>query len=101
MVVYTPRLCNDVAFLPPREDRANSISCQEIMTPGQMTIYYAKKAKEEEDKAMKVLKKPQELDAGDGAKKSEIRTLGGVVLRGADDPFTDDDIEIIIHHEMI
>jgi len=72
------------------------------MTPGQMELYYANKATEEEGKAMKVFKKPQELDAGvDEAKKSEIRTLGGVVLRAADDPLTDDDIEIIIHHEMI
>ncbi|RPB02322.1 hypothetical protein L873DRAFT_1673877 [Choiromyces venosus 120613-1] len=99
MVVYTPRLCNDVAFLPPREDRANNISCREIMTPGQMEKYYAGKAKEEEAKAMKVLKKPEELDAGE-AKKPEIRTLGGVVLRATDDPLTDEDIEIIIRQEL-
>ncbi|CUS08623.1 unnamed protein product [Tuber aestivum] len=97
MVVYTPRLCNDVAFLPPREDRANSISCREIMTPGRMEKYYTNKAKEEDGKAMKVLRKPQELGAGEEADKPEVKTLGGVVLRGADDPFTDDDVEIIIH----
>ncbi|KAI5457440.1 glucosidase II beta subunit-like protein-domain-containing protein [Mariannaea sp. PMI_226] len=28
MVVNTPRLCNDVAFLPPEETRANPITCQ-------------------------------------------------------------------------
>ncbi len=31
MVVYTPRLCNDVAFLPPQQNRANKISCREIV----------------------------------------------------------------------
>ena len=31
MVIYTPRLCNDVAFLPPRENKAHSISCQEVL----------------------------------------------------------------------
>jgi hypothetical protein len=31
MVIYTPRLCNDVAFLPPREDNANPIICQEVV----------------------------------------------------------------------
>jgi protein OS-9 len=30
MVVNTPRLCDDVAFLPPKETRANPISCQLI-----------------------------------------------------------------------
>ncbi|KAL8731129.1 MAG: hypothetical protein Q9181_004412, partial [Wetmoreana brouardii] len=31
MVIYTPRLCNDVAFLPPRENKAAPITCQEIL----------------------------------------------------------------------
>lgn len=30
MVVQTPRLCADVAFLPPREGRAHPITCQPI-----------------------------------------------------------------------
>ncbi|GKU03943.1 hypothetical protein FLAG1_05843 [Fusarium langsethiae] len=31
MVVNTPRLCNDVAFLPPEETRANPIRCKLIL----------------------------------------------------------------------
>jgi protein OS-9 len=31
MVVYTQRLCNDVAFLPPRETKANAITCRQIV----------------------------------------------------------------------
>ena len=31
MVVNTPKLCNDVAFLPPKETTANPISCQLIV----------------------------------------------------------------------
>ncbi|KAL1636107.1 Protein OS-9 [Diplodia intermedia] len=34
MVIYTPRLCNDVAFLPPQENRAHAISCAPIVSPG-------------------------------------------------------------------
>ncbi|OTA08272.1 hypothetical protein A9Z42_0092280 [Trichoderma parareesei] len=30
MVVNTPRLCNDVAFLPPEESKADAITCQLI-----------------------------------------------------------------------
>ena len=37
MVIYTPRLCNDVAFLPPREDRPNTISCREVLTPDEIS----------------------------------------------------------------
>ncbi|KAL2148908.1 hypothetical protein VTH82DRAFT_1594 [Thermothelomyces myriococcoides] len=31
MVVYTPRLCSDVAFLPPKESRAHPIRCRPIV----------------------------------------------------------------------
>ena len=33
MVIYTPRLCNDIAFLPPRESKSHPIICEEILTP--------------------------------------------------------------------
>jgi hypothetical protein len=36
MVVYTPRLCSDVAFLPPKESKAHAIVCQEILTESQI-----------------------------------------------------------------
>ena len=35
MVVYTPRLCSDVAFLPPKESKAHAIVCREILTESQ------------------------------------------------------------------
>lgn len=35
MVIYTPRLCNDVAFQPPRDSQAHTITCQEILTISQ------------------------------------------------------------------
>lgn len=31
MLVHTPRLCEDIAFLPPKETRAHPISCQLIV----------------------------------------------------------------------
>ncbi|KAE8148690.1 glucosidase II beta subunit-like protein-domain-containing protein [Aspergillus avenaceus] len=33
MVIYTPRLCNDVAFLPPQEEEVHSIECRQVLTP--------------------------------------------------------------------
>lgn len=32
MVIYTPRLCNDVAFLPPQQDQVHPIECREIIS---------------------------------------------------------------------
>ncbi|KAK3059181.1 Protein OS-9 [Extremus antarcticus] len=39
MVVQTPRLCNDVAFLPPQKDSPNSISCTPILDETQVDDY--------------------------------------------------------------
>jgi protein OS-9 len=39
MVIQTPRLCNDVAFLPPQKDRPNAINCSPILTEDQVEDY--------------------------------------------------------------
>lgn len=57
MVVYTPRLCDDVAFLPPREDRANGVQCRQIMDPEAMAEFYTLKAKAEQADALEMLRK--------------------------------------------
>lgn len=44
MIIYTPRLCNDVAFLPPREDKANLITCKEIISEDQISEWEARKS---------------------------------------------------------
>lgn len=36
MVVDTPRLCNDVAFLPPQKNAANPITCQPVITESEV-----------------------------------------------------------------
>ncbi|KAF2225401.1 hypothetical protein BDZ85DRAFT_212671 [Elsinoe ampelina] len=42
MVINTPRLCNDVAFLPPSRDHAHPISCSPILKPEEVPAYKAK-----------------------------------------------------------
>lgn len=44
MVVHTPRLCNDVAFLPPQIDRPQPITCQEIVSEDGVEEWKAWKA---------------------------------------------------------
>ncbi|KAG8530875.1 uncharacterized protein KY384_004232 [Bacidia gigantensis] len=50
MVVYTPRLCNDVAFLPEREERAEQVVCSEVVREGEEVEWKRKKSREAERK---------------------------------------------------
>ncbi|KAI4213013.1 MAG: hypothetical protein LQ351_004357 [Letrouitia transgressa] len=50
MVIYTPRLCNDVAFLPPRENKANPITCREIVSESEIPEWRRRKSREAERK---------------------------------------------------
>ncbi|OCL08039.1 hypothetical protein AOQ84DRAFT_222281 [Glonium stellatum] len=45
MVIYTARLCNDVAFLPPQENKPHSISCQPVLADADIDIWKAAKSK--------------------------------------------------------
>jgi protein OS-9 len=42
MVVYTSRLCDDVAFLPPRENKAHAIACREVLKPDEIDDWKAR-----------------------------------------------------------
>lgn len=44
MVIYTPRLCNDVAFLPARQNKAHTIACREILKPDQVNDWERRKS---------------------------------------------------------
>jgi protein OS-9 len=48
MIIYTPRLCNDVAFLPPRQNKAHMIACREILTPDEVAGWVKRKSIEVE-----------------------------------------------------
>lgn len=53
MVIYTPRLCNDIAFLPPRSNKGHPITCQEILHADQVEAWKARKAAEAERQLFK------------------------------------------------
>ena len=50
MVVYTPRLCNDVAFLPPREEKTEGIVCREVVKEDDVPEWEQRKRREAERK---------------------------------------------------
>ncbi|KAI1453148.1 glucosidase II beta subunit-like protein-domain-containing protein [Annulohypoxylon moriforme] len=72
MVVNTPRLCADVAFQPPKEERANIISCRAIVSEAERADWHAQKTLEAQaamiDQMRENLKAPI--------------TIGGVVVGG-------------------
>ncbi|OCT49445.1 Protein OS-9 like protein [Cladophialophora carrionii] len=66
MIIYTPRLCNDVAFQPPKESRAHSITCREIVPENEIGDWQARRDAE------KVIQ--QRIDQG----QSQQIVLGGI-----------------------
>ncbi|KZL65643.1 glucosidase ii beta subunit-like protein [Colletotrichum incanum] len=105
MVVNTPRLCDDVAFLPPRATSANPISCQLILPsddPGAQAEWHRRKTLDAEEamvdkkldastkEQQELLKKnQQDPNARDKAKGVNV---GGVIV-GARNVLADADEE--------
>jgi protein OS-9 len=68
MVVYTPRLCNDVAFMPQKETKANSIVCRAVVPEDE--IQYRSELK------------TLEAELASNAKEAKPTIVGGLVLGG-------------------
>ena len=50
MIIYTPRLCSDMAFLPPKESRAHPITCQEMLSAEDIPAWEIRKKAEASQK---------------------------------------------------
>ncbi|KAI1183237.1 glucosidase II beta subunit-like protein-domain-containing protein [Nemania serpens] len=72
MMINTPRLCVDVAFQPPKEERANIISCRAIVPESAQADWHARKTLEAQA-AM--------VGRAREAAKSPV-VIGGVVVGG-------------------
>lgn len=83
MVVNTPRLCEDVAFLPPQEAKANPISCQLIVDEN-ITPPLLGQEKSQTDNAADVSEQEQtsndQIPLKDPPVKKEPVVVGGVVV---------------------
>lgn len=69
LVLYTPRLCNDVAFQPPQENKPFPVMCKEILEPEDVRAWEEEKMREATD----VLTK----------EKSQDRPMVGNIVVGA------------------
>ncbi|RYC54089.1 hypothetical protein CHU98_g12120, partial [Xylaria longipes] len=72
MMVNTPRLCVDVAFQPPKEERANIISCRAIVSESAQADWHARKTLEAQAAMASRAKE---------AAKAPV-VIGGVVIGG-------------------
>ena len=93
LVVYTPRLCSDVAFQPPKETRAHPIRCRPIASSDEEEALWKYSQSAE---VRKVLSPPKAKTAAGGAKGAKVpqnhfvgTTIGGVVV-GAKKLVSDD-----------
>ncbi|KAL4752629.1 hypothetical protein BDW72DRAFT_170656 [Aspergillus terricola var. indicus] len=66
MLIYTPRLCNDVAFLPPQQEEVHTIECREILTPEEVAGW----------QAMQEYQLSQQLV--ESAEAPEFQVIGGI-----------------------
>lgn len=86
MVIYTPRLCNDVAFLPPRNNHAHPITCQEVLRPDEVELWKARKAHEAEGSSLRNSESEATAAGGDENQHGNLLRLpvlvGGIEVGG-------------------
>ncbi|KAK9848534.1 hypothetical protein MYU51_016561 [Penicillium brevicompactum] len=75
MVIYTPRLCDDVAFLPPQQDEVHSIECREILMPEEVPEWEA-------IKEWYTTNQLAEAAASADATQPELPIIGGIEVGG-------------------
>lgn len=82
MIVNTPRLCNDVAFLPPQETKANPISCQLVADANSAAPpLLDPKAPVTKDDDLDAEKQAEASETTNAKQEPEV-TVGGVVIGG-------------------
>lgn len=69
MVIYTPRLCDDVAFLPPQQDEIHDIQCREILEPEDVPVWEA---------AKEWYQTNQLVDAAAAVHSEKVQIVGGI-----------------------
>ncbi|CAK1354417.1 Protein OS-9 [Cercospora beticola] len=85
MVIQTPRLCNDVAFLPPQKDQPNPISCSPILEDDEVEEYERDlKAMKKAEQEVNIREATEEAAAAIAGTKYEAspKSVGDIVVGG-------------------
>lgn len=75
MVIYTPRLCDDVAFMPPQQDEVHDIECREILMPEDVPEWEAVKE-------WFTAHQLEEAAAAAAQSQPEVQIVGGIEVGG-------------------
>ncbi|KAL3465358.1 protein OS-9 [Aspergillus heterothallicus] len=97
MLIYTPRLCNDVAFLPPQEEEVHTIECREILTPEEVSEWSVMHKYQLSQKLVESAESPEYPIIGGievGAQRS-VGTEGRVMVKGRITTIGEEKIEIV------
>ncbi|KAL2854283.1 protein OS-9 [Aspergillus pseudoustus] len=97
MLIYTPRLCNDVAFLPPQEEEVHTIECREILTPEEVSDWSALQEYQLSQKLVESGETSEYPIIGGievGAQRS-VGTQGRVMVKGRITTIGEEKIEIV------
>ncbi|KAL4784230.1 glucosidase II beta subunit-like protein-domain-containing protein [Aspergillus varians] len=76
MLIYTPRLCNDVAFLPPQQEEVHTIECREILTPDEASDWQALHDYQLSQKLVESAETPPEYQVIGGIEVGAQRLVG-------------------------
>ncbi|KAF2187078.1 hypothetical protein K469DRAFT_749457 [Zopfia rhizophila CBS 207.26] len=83
MIIYTPRLCHDVAFLPPQENLAHPISCQPVIPESEIETWNIAKLEDKIRESERLLaledENPlREMSAGSEGQIKRRPVIGGI-----------------------
>ncbi|KAF5855279.1 Protein OS-9 [Aspergillus alliaceus] len=102
MVIYTPRLCNDVAFLPPQQEEVHSIECREVLAADQVPDWEAMRnhhlAQRLVESATTISEYPIVGDIEVGAKKL-VGTEGKEIEKGRVASAGEEKVEVVAKRE--
>lgn len=90
MLIHTPRLCEDIAFLPPKETRAHPISCQLIVDSEEELAALRLRQSIEASEAQGIGQSEEETAEAGASEKTQPKggskfggmEIGGVVIGG-------------------
>lgn len=84
MLVQTPRLCADVAFIPPKETRAHPISCRQIVSSDEELDAWRDRKTIEAARSMALAdaQRARLLEDPSGAGVEKVTSIGGIVIGG-------------------
>ncbi|EGO56116.1 hypothetical protein NEUTE1DRAFT_83111 [Neurospora tetrasperma FGSC 2508] len=82
MVIHTPRLCADVAFLPPKETKAHPITCRQIISSDEEALSFNQRRKNTIDSAAAAAATTEDQKQGSESGSAEKLSYQGLTVAG-------------------